>query len=98
MHSFAYPLFYCLLDLSEVDTLFSNDNEERGVLWPLSIFMNFRDVDHLKNGEGLKKCSDDNVDTNEIDNDKNSLSNRVGRLVSERTGGKCNPSSGEKKE
>ena len=77
--------------------------EQRGVLWPLSMFMTFHEEDHLKNGEGFKKftADKDGVDTNDNDNnsynknDDNGLSNRVRRLVSERTGGQCNPTSGE---
>jgi len=112
VHAFAYPLFYCLLDLSEVDTLFNNNSHghghgrgdkntgehqhqgERGILWPLNILMTFRDEDHLKNGEGLKKSTSTSIDDNE--DEDNTLFDRVRRLVSERTGGKCNPSSEQK--
>lgn len=85
IHSFSYPLFFCLVDLSEVKDLFYNKWSK---LWPLSFLMTFKDEDHLKNGEGLISSSDDEND--------NSLSRRIRRLVSERTNGKCNPTPEQK--
>ena len=81
-HSFSYPLFFCLLDLEEEASLFHG---KRPILWPLSLIMNFHHDDHLKNGEGL---------TDEGTSEQ-SLSDRIRRLVFERTGGKCTISSGE---
>jgi hypothetical protein len=77
IHSFSYPLFFCLVDLSEVDTLFGNEKEFHsdgsgvrgngsdggGMLWPLNILMTFRDEDHLKNGEGLLMSSSSSSDS-----------------------------------
>ena len=57
LHSFSYPLFFCLLDLSEIEAF-------RSQLWPLNMLMAFREEDHLKNGEGLSK---DEKDTNIIE-------------------------------
>ena len=88
VHSFSYPLFFCLLDLSEVEVLFGEGSGPKPRLWPFNFLMTFRDEDHLKNGEGLKS-------ENHTDNGDNSLPCRVRRLVSERTGGKCNPSPGK---
>ena len=90
VHAFSYPLFFCLLDLSEVNMLFrtSIGKKGRAKLWPLNLLMTFRDEDHLKNGEGLAKDSD-----NDHDND---LSSRVRRLVSDRTKGKCKISQEQK--
>ena len=82
-HSFAYPLFFCLLDLAEEEILFRG---KRPMLWPLSLLMNFHHKDHLKNGEGLKEGNGE---------ENQSLSDRISRLVFERTGGKCIISSGE---
>ena len=84
-HSFAYPLFFCLLDLEEEETLFRG---KRPMLWPLSMLMNFHHEDHLKNGEGLMKRDGDGPE-------KQSLSDRIRQLVFERTRGKCMISSGE---
>lgn len=67
-HGFNYPLFVFALDLEEVTDLFSNK------LWPLSIIVNFRDKDHLKNGEGDPR-----------ENEKNEIANRVIRMVAEKT-------------
>mmetsp|Transcript_8487 Transcript_8487/g.12345 ORF Transcript_8487/g.12345 Transcript_8487/m.12345 type:complete len:406 (+) Transcript_8487:107-1324(+) len=90
VHSFAYPLFFCCLDLDEIDALFGNKNNNkkktRGALWPLNLLMQFHAHDHLKNGEGLLSSSDDSSD-----NDDDDVSNRIRRLVSERTLGKCQP-------
>jgi len=74
-HAFSYPLFFCCLDLNEVDRIFRGTSN----LWPLSLLMQFRDCDHLKNGEGVEENAD------------NSIHSRICRLVSERTKGKCTP-------
>eukprot|EP00566_Odontella_aurita_P011285 CAMPEP_0113571550 /NCGR_PEP_ID=MMETSP0015_2-20120614/25614_1 /TAXON_ID=2838 /ORGANISM="Odontella" /LENGTH=395 /DNA_ID=CAMNT_0000474509 /DNA_START=13 /DNA_END=1200 /DNA_ORIENTATION=+ /assembly_acc=CAM_ASM_000160 len=74
-HSFSYPLFFCCLDLDEVNKIFRVKSD----LWPLSLLMQFRDEDHLKNDEGLQDGFD------------NTLRSRISRLVSGRTGGKCAP-------
>ena len=87
VHSFSYPLFFCLLDLSEVDVLFNDQRKERSLLWPLNLFMTFRDEDHLKNGEGMLNSS--------ANEGRNDISSRIIRLVTEKTNGKCNPSPGE---
>lgn len=65
------------------------ESVSKSKLWPLNILMTFNDKDHFKNGEGLKSNHDD-------DNGDNTLKCRVRRLVSERTGGKCNPSPDQK--
>jgi uncharacterized protein len=67
-HGFNYSLFFFALDLEEVDDLFSNK------LWPLSLVVNFRNEDHLKNGEGGPR-----------DNEKCEIAHRVLRMVAEKT-------------
>ncbi len=99
-HGFAYPLFYCLLDLAEVQKLFRTTRGKGGLLsslpllWPLTYFMTFRDEDHLKNGEGLEEKEagiEDGVDNGDGD----MLGPRIRKLVSERTDGKFTPSKGK---
>jgi DUF1365 family protein len=80
VHAFSYPLFFCVLDLDEAKALFSPG---RGALWPLSLLMQYRDTDHLKNGEGLAPKKD---------GDSNSTRSRLCRLIAERTREKCRPS------
>ena len=88
VHSFAYPLFFSVVDLDEGNELFGEcvyskggDGKEsihkkRGKLWPLSTLMMLRDIDHLKNGEGTSgKC-------------QQSMKERIGNLIFERTNGK----------
>ncbi|KAL7501809.1 hypothetical protein ACHAWX_000366 [Stephanocyclus meneghinianus] len=53
----------------------------RGMLWPLSTLMMLRDVDHLKNGEGLSDSDGRSLL-------KLSLKERVANLIHERTQGK----------
>jgi len=91
LHSFSYPLFFCFLDLSEVGKIF--EGGRKSMLWPLNLLMSFREEDHLKNGEGLL-CNTN--DTHENSADSNTLPFRIRRLVSERTGGKCNPTADQK--
>ncbi|GAX22178.1 hypothetical protein FisN_19Lh238 [Fistulifera solaris] len=73
-HSFTYPLFLFGLDLHEEieeQELFPH------VLWPLSLIMNFRSEDHLKNQEGSSHTS--------TKKKKKNLSERLLTLVAERT-------------
>lgn len=79
-HAFTYPLFMFCLDLKdevEDQQLFSE------ILWPLSLIMNFQESDHLKNGEGKISTSDENE--KQTGTKGNRLSQRVIRLISERT-------------
>ena len=88
VHSFSYPLFFGVIDLDEANDLFGEsvyskgrDGREstqtnRGKLWPLSTLMMLRDKDHLKNGEGLSG------------KDQQSMKERIGNLMYERTNGK----------
>jgi uncharacterized protein len=101
-HAFSYPLFIFCIDLQEVEgdnsepplaqskpstvstspRCYSNRTMDR--LWPLTLIASFRPADHLKNGEGQHQ-------------DKSSsstllLSERVCRLVAERTRGSFCPS------
>lgn len=82
VHSFSYPLFFSVVDLDEANPLFGNDvytvgaDEGRGKLWPLSKLMMLRDVDHLKNGEGITESK------------MSSMKERIGNLIYERTNGK----------
>jgi DUF1365 family protein len=105
-HSFSYPLFFCVLDLDEASELFgdgaacrssgqsasvSASAPQRPALWPLSLLMQFREMDHLKNGEGCFDTKSNNAaDRNNIAD--NSIRTRICRLVQEKTKGKCNPS------
>lgn len=63
----------------------------RGALWPLSSLMLLRDIDHLKNGEGL--LNNNNTETNaekmkSIKNKHVSMRERICNIVHERTNGK----------
>jgi len=99
-HCFSYPLFFCLLDLSEVEKLFKG---HLPLMWPLTYFINFRDDDHLKNGEG--KLSPVPVSSpGKRDPFKrrsqllgDCLSPRIRQLIKERTNGAFVPSEGERK-
>ncbi len=100
VHSFSYPLFFCLLDLSEVDLLFNNKSEGGGtssssLLWPLNLLMTFRERDHLKNGEGLAFLNDNGMEKEQDEDKFKDISSRIIQLVSEKTNGKCTPSPGE---
>ena len=77
MHSFSYPLFFCLLDLSEIPKLFQGTIP---YMWPLTYLFSFRDGDHLKNGEGTKNKGR-----------KDALEVRIRTLVKEKTYGKFCP-------
>ena len=95
VHSFSYPLFFCCVDLKEVETLFQSSEKKVKImpkLWPLSLIMQFRSCDHLKNGEGIKHWND-NGKGQEINVDKEDLKTRVCNLIEERTRGKYKPSS-----
>ena len=74
-HAFEYPLFLFCLDLEECE-----NGRFRRKLWPLSMIMDFRESDHLKNGEGLVEQQDDS-DTSP----PALLTERILRLVSTRT-------------
>ena len=81
-HGFHYPLFVFALDLEEVDDLFSD------TLWPLSLIVNFRNMDHLKNGEGLSTTTqkgDKHTKQPPQRPEKCEIANRVLRLVAEKT-------------
>jgi len=77
-HAFCYPLFIFAVDLEKIEDELFDDK-----LWPLSIIMNLRTSDHLKNGEGLIIQADDN--------DK--LRERIYRLVAEKTENRFQPTS-----
>ena len=96
-HSFSYPLFFCVLDLDEVSELFgvgstSASASSRPALWPLSLLMQFRESDHLKNGEGLVETNDNGGEGSHEQILNNSIRRRICRLVREKTKNKCNPS------
>jgi len=106
VHSFSYPLFFCLLDLDEIDKLFGkqcldkedkSEKRSRPALYPLNILMSFRETDHLKNGEGLLPNNDGKQQTDGKFEDKldKSLKSRICRLISERTDGKYIPLSNQ---
>jgi uncharacterized protein len=82
-HAFQYPLFLFALDLEEVDDLFSDQ------LWPLSLLVKFRNIDHLKNGEGKEEESihhDDDDDGGVVVAERrHEIAHRVLRLVAEKT-------------
>ena len=68
--------------------------ESKGTLWPLSSLMLLRDIDHLKNGEGLDNTvlpttssKAESTSTTEVVHDL-SMRERVLNLVKERTNGK----------
>jgi len=100
-HSFAYPLFFCLLDLTEVKKLFKgNGKGHLPLMWPLNYLFHFREEDHLKNGEGLLQEEEQEQASSASRDDskfEDTLSPRIRRLVEERTNGKFIPSKGEKK-
>ena len=87
VHSFKYPLYFSVVDLDEASDLFGasvlpagtpRHDRTREKLWPLSTLMRLRDVDHMKNGEGLPEGGPRNV----------SLIERVYNLLHERTSGR----------
>lgn len=73
-HAFTYPIFMFSLDLEELDIFHE-------ILWPLSWLVNFREKDHLKNGEGITKS----------DQGKCDLAQRIMRLVADKTNNKFMP-------
>ena len=82
------------LDLEELDAF-------QHTIWPLSVWVaNFREIDHLKNGEGLQQPSggddlssqtEENGDSKNRDGGCNSIGNRILRLVSQKTNSKFKP-------
>ena len=77
------------LDLEELDAF-------RKSIWPLSSWIvQFREEDHLKNGEGLveqQQQQAQNTNTNtSSDNHNNTLAARILRLVAKKTEGKFRP-------
>lgn len=80
IHSFSYPLFFCLLDLSEISKLFEGTIP---FMWPLNYLLSFRNGDHLKNGEGTSSKS--------VSSRKDPLEVRIRKLVREKTNGKFCP-------
>ncbi|KAL7551303.1 hypothetical protein ACHAWF_014482 [Thalassiosira exigua] len=68
----------------------------RGALWPLSTLMRLRDVDHLKNGEGLPPSQSDK-DANGVSMNA-SMRERIANLMWERTRGKLDVRSESKPE
>ncbi|KAL7528238.1 hypothetical protein ACHAXR_002344 [Thalassiosira sp. AJA248-18] len=95
IHSFSYPLYFSVVDLDEASELFGGESVQpqqtqkqllnaKGTLWPLSSLMCLRDVDHLKNGEGLPTTT--TADSTEVQN--LSMRERISNLVHARTGGK----------
>lgn len=93
-HGFSYPLFFCLLDLQEVPKLFHG---KWPLMWPLTYVMNFREHDHLKNGEGMSASSSSSSSSLQPQDGHNEclLVPRIRKLVQERTGGKFVPGHGE---
>uniref|UniRef100_A0A7S0TC10 Uncharacterized protein n=1 Tax=Pseudo-nitzschia delicatissima TaxID=44447 RepID=A0A7S0TC10_9STRA len=93
-HAFTYPIFMFALDLEELDAF-------QQTIWPLSIWVaKFRETDHLKNEEGLRKPNGGRSGTSQTngndakglrDSDCNSIVNRVFRLVAQRTSNKFKP-------
>ena len=83
-----------MLDLSEVEKLFKG---HLPLMWPLTYFINFRDDDHLKNGEG--KLSPVPGKRDPFDRRSqllgDCLSPRIRELIKERTNGAFVPSEGE---
>lgn len=89
VHSFTYPLFFFCLDLAEADELFSSPS---AVLRPLSRFlMRFETRHHLKNGEGAVTEKGQRFDPEKEEENMEAFTNRLCRLVSERTNGAYAP-------
>jgi len=80
VHAFEYPIFNFTLDLDEIAAF-------RRLLGPLGWIVQFRESDHLINGEGLSEATL----SGEAHNDTNSLRERVFRLISQKTNGKFQP-------
>ncbi|EJK68787.1 hypothetical protein THAOC_10007 [Thalassiosira oceanica] len=86
VHSFKYPLYFSVVDLNEASDLWasvlplgaSRHDSTREKLWPLSTLMRLRDIDHMKNGEGIPDGARRNL----------SLVERLYNLLHERTNGK----------
>mmetsp|Transcript_25970 Transcript_25970/g.54637 ORF Transcript_25970/g.54637 Transcript_25970/m.54637 type:complete len:439 (+) Transcript_25970:236-1552(+) len=91
-HAFTYPIFMFALDLEELDAF-------RKSIWPLSSWIvQFRERDHLKNGEGLvqhqPQLPAQNTNTNNTfldDNNNDTIAARILRLVAQKTEGKFQP-------
>jgi DUF1365 family protein len=98
-HAFTYPLFLFCLDLQEVE----NESLFEDILWPLSMIVNFRPADHLKNGEGrlveegvegksgaaTATAADAGKKSSLLPDD--SLQSRICRLVATKTNNKFQP-------
>ena len=82
------------LDLEELDAFHE-------MIWPLSVWIaKFREIDHMKNGEGLQQPTGRKsmisqtaraVEGIPRDDDCNSISNRILRLVAQKTNNKFKP-------
>lgn len=88
-HAFTYPIFMFALDLDEWDVF-------RKALWPLTPWIiDFRDTDHLKNGEGLDQLPSKPKRNNNNNNSSNGFSNSIGtrimRLVAQKTNNSFRP-------
>ena len=95
IHSFNYPLYFSVVDLDEASYMFGKENaylsveqhntlsSSKGTLWPLSSLMMLRDIDHMKNGEGLNNATIDDGG-----NSKVSMRMRISNILHERTNGK----------
>jgi len=77
IHSFTYPIFMFALDLEELEAF-------RKILWPLSMWLiQFREKDHLKNGEGMGVMVRDNNDNNKNnDNLDENMDNKLSSSLS----------------
>jgi len=82
-HAFSYPIYIFCLDLDEVGRWVTE-------LWPLSRIAAFSEGDHLKNGEGLLRNRASGA-AEDAPEEASPLSERVYRLVDERTRGKFQP-------
>ena len=101
VHSFDYPLYFSVVDIDEASELFGNENVypddpqqfqrdkldvRRGALWPISSLMLLRDIDHMKNGEGLITKNLSSSSSNVVH--RVSMRERIFNLLFERTNGK----------
>lgn len=78
------------LDLEELDAF-------EQTIWPLSAWIaKFREMDHIKNGEGLKQSiggvnSHESSEKSRREENSNSIGNRILRLVAQKTSNKFKP-------
>ena len=85
IHSFTYPIFIFALDLSEIDLI-------KKCWGPLNLLLTFNEYDHLINNEGkVIKNDDGKEDENDINNNTNSLQQRILRLIAEKTNNQFQP-------